>query len=172
MPDSLCSRWCFLCWARRVPIDTSTLRICANEHCCGVVQVACRREYSIDNLFVELGKNETRPHNACLPFSSSETKQISGYSFLCMLSKKEMCIPEIRDTRLLGTSPFSLDRRRAFSGRISFYLHPKLNYCQIQYSVHQKLNTRLQKLHTLQKQNQDIKWPYCHTLSIFHTNIK
>jgi hypothetical protein len=39
--------------------------------------------------------------------------------------------------------------RRALRGRVSLFLHQKLNYCQIQYSVHQKLNTRLQKLHTL-----------------------
>jgi hypothetical protein len=68
-----------------------------------------------------------------------------------------MHVPEIRDTHLVGASPFSSDRRHVFSGRVSLYLHQKLNYYQIQYSVHQKLNTRLQKLHKHQKQDQDIK---------------
>jgi hypothetical protein len=55
--------------------------------------------------FMELGKKETRPHNVCLPFSLSEIEQICGYSFLCMLSKKETHVPEIRDTRLVGPFP-------------------------------------------------------------------
>jgi hypothetical protein len=45
--------------------------------------------------FMESGKKETRPHNMCLHFSSSKTEQICGYSFLCMLSKKETRVPEI-----------------------------------------------------------------------------
>jgi hypothetical protein len=44
--------------------------------------------------------------------------------------------------------PFFLDARHNSLVRIYLFLHQKLNNCQIQYSVDQKLNTRLQKLHT------------------------
>jgi hypothetical protein len=47
-----------------------------------------------------------------------------------MLNKREAC-------------PYS-----ALHGRVSIFLHQKLNNYQIHYSVHQKLNIRLQKLHT------------------------
>jgi hypothetical protein len=99
-----------------------------------------------------------------------------------MLSKKETHVPEIRDAYCVGTSPFSLDMRRVLCGHVSLFLHQKLNNCYIKYSVYQKLNRRLQKQpifshieHISHQYPLKVKflhkWPYFHTLSIFHTNI-
>jgi hypothetical protein len=59
---------------------------------------------------------------------------------LFLQSKWETHIPDIGDARCVGASPFSSDTRCVFRGRVSLFLH--------------------QKLHTLQKHNQDIKWLY------------
>jgi hypothetical protein len=50
-------------------------------------------------------------------------------SFLRMLSKRETCVPKIRDVCCISASPFSSDMRSALHGRVSLILYQKLNNC-------------------------------------------
>jgi hypothetical protein len=54
--------------SNRVPVGTNTLRICPNIHLHGLVEGVSCGEYSVDSLFMELGKRETHSHNTRLPF--------------------------------------------------------------------------------------------------------
>jgi hypothetical protein len=47
---------------------------------------------------------------------------IYRYSFLCMLSKKEMNVPKIQDEQFVGASPFFSNRRRTLRGRVYLLL--------------------------------------------------
>jgi hypothetical protein len=104
----------------------------------------------------------------CVGTRSFPWRIFCRHSFLCMLSKRETCVLEIRDAHYVDVSPFFIDMRRVLRGCVSLFLHQKLNYCQIQFSVHQKLNTRPQKLHTLQNRTKSSIAIFSHIEHISH----
>jgi hypothetical protein len=81
-----------------------------------LAQGASHGEYSVGSLFCGV-RYVVHASVRGIPW-----RIIYRYSFLCMLSKKEMNVPEIQDEQFVGASPFFSNRRRTLHGRVYLLL--------------------------------------------------